>query len=62
MPWLRYSTVGFRNKRGETCHHAQPWPGADAVTRAAQARRVCRTWHRASGVKVPVPDIRGVEG
>jgi hypothetical protein len=24
--------------------------------------RVCRTWHSASGVKVPVPDVRGGEG
>ena len=36
--------------------------GADAVNRAAQFERVCRAWHRANGVQVPVPGVRGAEG
>jgi hypothetical protein len=32
------------------------------VTRAAQACRVCRTWHRTHGVQVPVPGVSAAEG
>jgi hypothetical protein len=38
------------------------YPAADAVNRAAQLWRVCQAWHRAHGVEVPVPGIRGAEG
>ena len=41
---------------------AEPGPGADAVTRAAQARRVCQAWHRTHGMEVPVPGMRGAGG
>jgi hypothetical protein len=29
---------------------------------AAELKRVCRAWHRANGVQVPVPGVRGAEG
>jgi hypothetical protein len=32
------------------------------VCAAAQLSRVCRAWHRAYGVKVPLPGSRGAEG
>jgi len=33
-----------------------------AQSSAADTRRVCRAWHRANRVKVPVPGVRGAEG
>jgi hypothetical protein len=36
------------------------WSGRRAA--AAHPPRVCQAWHRAHGVEVPVPGIRGAEG
>jgi len=33
-----------------------------ALRAAVDAERVCRAWHRAYGVEVPVPGVRGAEG
>ena len=33
-----------------------------AASPARHWRRVCRTWHRTSGVQVPVPSVRAAEG
>jgi len=30
--------------------------------KAGDFRRVCRAWHRANRVQVPVPGVRGAEG
>ncbi|MBI5674313.1 MAG: hypothetical protein HZC48_00595 [Nitrospirae bacterium] len=35
---------------------------AQAVARAGEAWRVCRTWHRTYGVEVPVPGRSRAEG
>jgi len=46
---------------------AQPQASINRIQRTAlrpavDAERVCQTWHRASGVKVPTPGIRRAEG
>ena len=38
------------------------WQFRCAPLPAGYAERVCRAWHRAYGVEVPMPGVRGAEG
>jgi hypothetical protein len=61
--WYRSRKLGKSMERGAgLARNAEPQHPADALTRAADAGRVCRAWHRTSEGQVLVPGVREAEG